>query len=51
MIIDYNFKMLTLFDSAICLFFVLTMFPSFQLFFLDSIDWIVTHFFTWLKNG
>jgi len=42
---------MNLFECAICLFFILTMFPSFQLFFLDSIDLIVKYFFTWLKNG
>jgi hypothetical protein len=50
MIIDYNFKMMTLFEFAICLFFVLTMFPSFHMFCLISIDQIVTYFFPRLEH-
>ena len=42
--------MMSLFDALICSFFILTMFPYFQLFFLISLDNIVTYFFPRLKN-
>ena len=42
--------MLSLFDILICLFFIGVMFPSFQLFFLNSLEMIVTYFFPRLKN-
>ena len=42
--------MLSLFESAICLFFIGVMFPSFQLFCLNSLEMIVTYFFPRLKN-
>ena len=44
-------KMMNLFECAICLFFILTMFPSFHIFCLNSIDNVVTYFFPRLKNG
>ena len=44
-------KMMNLFECAICLFFVCTMFPSFHIFCLNSIDNVVTYFFPRLKNG
>ena len=41
--------MMRIFEYAICLFFVCTMFPSFHIFCLNSIDNIVTHFFPRVK--
>jgi hypothetical protein len=50
MIIDYNFKIMNLFEYAICLFFICTMFPSFHIFCLNSIENIVTYLFPRLEK-
>jgi hypothetical protein len=44
MSIQYSFKMITLLDLIIIAFFILVIFPSFHMFFLILLDYLVKNF-------